>query len=133
VIIYNQEQWPQLERFIQRLKGEPLPKGGMEFTWRKPKRSNAQNNYLWGVVYKTLSEGLSEQYSERVTSDHVHELCRKYFMAQVEVPGIGQSVPMSTTELCRGGNEDSFQDYVLRIQEFAAKKQIYIPDPQEDL
>jgi hypothetical protein len=133
MIIRNAQDWPQLMRFVENLKGQPIPKGGMEFIWRKPKRTNKQNNYLWGVVYKTLSEALSEQHNKLITSDHIHELCRKYFMPQVEVPGIEQSVPMSTTELCRGGNEDSFQDYVLRIQEFAAKKNIYIPDPQENL
>jgi hypothetical protein len=133
MIIYNAEQWPQVERFIGHLKGSPIPKGGMELVWRKPKRSNKQNAYLWSVVYKTLSEALSEQYSSHITSDHVHELCRKYFMPQIEVPGTEQTVPMSTTELTRGGNEDGFQDYILKIQEFAAKKGVYIPDPQEDV
>ena len=53
-------------------------------------------------------------------------------MPRYTVPGIEQEVPMSTTELCRSGNEDSFQDYLIQIQELAAKKGIYIPDPCEE-
>ena len=132
MIIRNAAEWPAVFRFMENLKGEPIPKGGMELTWRKPRRSNRQNAYLWGVVYKTLSEALSDQYNSHITSDMAHELCRKYFMPQIEVPGTGQFIPMSTTDLCRSGNEESFQDYVLRIQEFAAKKGVYIPDPNED-
>jgi hypothetical protein len=116
-------------RFIERLKGEPIPKGGMEFIWRKPKRTNKQNNYLWGVVYKTLSEALSDQYKAHVTSRDIHKLCSEYFMERYMVPGTDKSVPKSTTEL----SKPEFSDYVLRIQEFAAKKNIYIPDPQENL
>ena len=133
MIIRSAQEWPAVFRYLENLKGQPIPKGGMEILWRKPKRTNTQNRYLWGVVYKTLAEGLSDQYKERITPDYVHRLCKKYFMPKIEVPGIRQMVDMSTTELCRGGNEDSFQEYVLRLQEFAAKKGIYIPDPQEDL
>ena len=52
-------------------------------------------------------------------------------MPKIEVPGLNKQVDMSTTELCRSGNEDSFQDYILQIQELASKKGIYIPDPNE--
>jgi hypothetical protein len=104
----------------------------VEIRWGPPRRSNKQNNYLWGVVYKTLAEGMSEQHKALVTLEMVHELCRQYFAPRVDVPGTGQTVPMSTTELCRSGNEDSFQDYVVQIQELGAKKGIYISDPNEE-
>ena len=129
MIIRNADQWPDLYRFLERVT---IPKSGLEITWRPPRRSNKQNAYLWGVVYKTLSEGLSALHKEHITPDHVHRLCRQYFMPKIEVPGINKQVDMSTTELCRSGNEDSFQDYILQIQELASKKGIYIPDPNEE-
>jgi len=129
MIITNESQWPSVIRFMKRME---IPKSGLEITWKAPKRTNAQNRYLWGVVYKTLAEGLSDLHKENITSDHVHGLCKKHFMPKIEIPGINQTVDMSTTELCRNGNEDSFQDYITQIQELASKKRIYIPDPNEE-
>jgi len=131
MILRRAEEWPALFRFLEQYKEQPIPKCGLEVIVRAPRRSNPQNRYLWGVVYKTLSDGLSEQYGAFISPDYVHRLCKKYFMPKIEVPGVGQTVEMSTTELTRGGNEDSFQDYILKIQEFAAKKGLYIPDPME--
>ena len=54
-------------------------------------------------------------------------------MPKVTIPGIEQDVDMSTTELCRSGSEQSFQDYIIQIQELAAKKGIYIADPSEEI
>jgi hypothetical protein len=132
LIVRNAQDWPSVFRFLENLKGQPIPKGGMELLWRKPRRSNRQNRYLFGVVYKTLSEALSKQYQAHITPEMVHGLCREYFMPRVDVPGTGKSIPMSTTQLCRSGETESFQDYVLQIQEFAAKKGIYIQDPNEE-
>ena len=128
MIIRRPEQWQKFIQFIQQVE---IPKAGLEIIWRTPRRSNQQNRYLWGVVYKTLSEGLSDLHKERITPDHCHALCKKYFMPKLEIPGIKKLVDMSTTELCRSGNEESFQDYVLQIQQLAAERGIYIPDPNE--
>ena len=114
---------------LQSIPSEQYP---LEVAWGKPKRTNKQNRYLFGVVYKTLAEGMSEQYNAYITPEMVHELCKQHFMPRIEVPGTGQSIPMSTTDLCRSGNEESFQTYVLQIQELAARKGIFIPDPGEE-
>ena len=128
MIIRHKSEWPNYFRFLESIT---IPASGLEITWKAPKRTNAQNRYLWGVVYKTLSEGLSEVYKAYITPDHCHALCKKYFMPKIEIPGIKKLVDMSTTELCKSGNEDSFQDYVLQIQQLAAERGIYIPDPNE--
>lgn len=88
------------------------------------------------MVYRTLSEGLSEQYEKRISPDYCHRLMKKFFMPQIDTGiidkhGAPVMVEMSTTELCRSG-DGGFMDYVERIQEFAAHKGIYIPDPNED-
>ncbi len=127
-IIKHPGGWESLFSFLRQMSlDKPV-----EVRWGPPRRSNKQNAYLWGVVYKTLSEGLSELHGAHITPDHVHRLCKKYFMPKVTIPGIEQDVDMSTTELCRSGNENSFQDYIIQIQELAAKKGIYIADPSEE-
>ena len=116
-------------RVLESIDREAYP---VEVSWGRPKRTNKQSRYLFGVVYKTLADGMSEQYKAYVTPEMVHELCKQHFMPRIEVPGTGQSIPMSTTDLCRSGNEESFQTYVLQIQELAARKGIFIPDPGEE-
>ena len=127
IILNHPEQVSRVSAFLSGLDFSKT----WEVKWGQPRRTNKQNNYLWGVVYPTLAEGLSEEYKAHITSDHVHEICKKHFMPKIEVPGIKTIISMSTTELCRSGNKDAFQDYVLRIQEMAARKGIYIPDPNE--
>jgi len=127
-IIKHPGAWDGLFAFLRQIDlAKPV-----EVRWGPPKRTNKQNAYLWGVVYERLAAGMSDYYKAHITADHMHELCKKHFMPRYTVPGIEQEVPMSTTELCRSGNEDSFQDYLIQIQELAAKKGIYIPDPSEE-
>ena len=109
-----------------------IPEGGLEIRWGPPKRSNKQNRYLFGVVYKTLALGMTEQNNAIITVDMVHELCKQYFAPRVGVPGTGKDIPMSTTQLCRSGDTETFQDYVTQIQALGAAKGIYIPDPNEE-
>jgi hypothetical protein len=80
---------------------------------------------LWAVVYPTFARGLSEQCDELVRPEWVHELCRAHFLEPIPVPGTDKTVPRSTTTL----SKDEFADYILQIQELAAIKNIFIPDP----
>jgi hypothetical protein len=126
-IIRKPAAWDSLFTF---LRGMDLDKP-VEVRWGPPRRSNQQNKYLWGVVYKTLAEGLSELHKAYITPDQIHRLCRQYFMPKEDIPGLNKTVDMSTTQLCRSGNEDSFQDYVIQIQQLAAERGIYIADANE--
>jgi len=129
ITVNRPDQWGHVCAF---LRAQNIPACGLEVSVRRPRRTNKQNAYLWGIVYKTLAEGMTEQAGALVTVDMVHALCKQYFMPRVGVPGTDQTVPLSTTHLCKSGNEESFQDYVLQIQRLAAAKGIYIPDPGED-
>lgn len=97
------------------------------------KRSNAQNRYLWSVVYKTIAE--PESYTtkgERVTDDHVHELCKKAFLNKsdgISMFGLFVEWTGSTTKL----TTIEFQDYVLKITAHFAEHGIIIPEPNEDI
>ena len=114
--------------FLLRIPKDAYP---VEVRWGKPRRTNKQNAYLWGVVYKTLAEGMSEISGELVRPEWMHQLCKEHFMPRIHVPGTEKTIPMSTTELCKSGNEQAFSDYVTQIQELAAHKGIYIPSPNE--
>ncbi len=92
--------------------------------WKRT-RSNEQNAYLWGVVYKTICDHLSGW-----DADDVHE----YFLGEhygwETLEGLGRkrlkpirrSSRLSTTE---------FSDHVAFIQRAMAEKGVYIPDPNE--
>ena len=104
----------------------------------KPQRSDAQNNYLWGVCYKALGDAIGYEPEEVAEF-----LCGTYFgWKDKKVPkkpsnpeGL-ESVPIRTTTRDADGKRDvlskqAFSDYVAFIQRFAASKGVYIPDPEE--
>ena len=120
--------WPRLCKTLEQLE---VPPGGLTVKVEPPRRTNAQNAYLWGVVYPTLAKHLAETRNcQPPTTKQLHYVCKEYFMPRVKVPGSEQTIPMSTTELRKSG-EGGFQDYLERIYEFAAKLGCYIPGPNE--
>lgn len=123
-------QMQAITNFLLRIPAEQYP---IEVRWGRPRRTNRQNRYLWGVVYKTFAEGMSEQSGELVKPEWIHDLCRQHFLPRFKVPGTDKTVPMSTTDLCRSGNEQAFQDYVEQIMALAAHKGIFIPDPDPEV
>jgi hypothetical protein len=94
--------------------------------WKRT-RSNEQNAYLWGVVYRTILQHLPGW-----DADDLHE----YFLGECfgweTLEGLGRkrlkpvrrSSRLSTTE---------FSDYVGFIQRAMAEKGIYVPDPGEEV
>ena len=130
MIIRSADQWQDCFRFLERVT---IPKSGLEVTWRPPRRSNAQNRYLNGVVYRDFARGLMDLGKGPVDRNGIHYICKEQFMPRVPVGTMGKTMPMSTTQLCRSGNEQAFSDYVEKIKELAASAySIYIPDPNEE-
>lgn len=87
------------------------------------KRSERQNKYLWGVVYKLLSDYFG------YTTDEMHELMKQKFAPKKEVK-MGNEImliPCSTTELLT----TNFNDYLDQIKQFGAENNIIIPDPEK--
>ena len=127
--IKRAEQWPALFRFLKEIK---IPAAGLEVRWGPPRITNKQRNYLNGVVYKVFARGLMDLGKGPVDRDGIHYICKEQFMPRVPVGTTGNTRPLSTNELCRSGNEQSFQDYVEQIKELAVTAYgIYIPDPNE--
>jgi hypothetical protein len=110
--------------FISALSKEKAWK--VEVTEHRARRSDEQNRYLWGVVYKTICQHLPGWDAEDV---HDYFLGEHFGWETLEglgrkrVKPIKRSSKLTTTE---------FADYVGFIQRTMAAKGVYIPDPGEE-
>lgn len=89
----------------------------------RPNRSNKQNSYLWGVVYKLISDEIGH------TPEECHEIFKAKFLPRymVEVADIKETITMSTTCL----DIVEFKEYIDKVVRFASEKlSIVIPDPK---
>ena len=102
------------------------------------KRTQRQNKYLWGVVYKHLVDNdpgyFVNEETERLLKGRgiamdevVHEFCKAQFLPPVALGiGGGMQVTKSTAKL----NRQEFNEYVESIRRWAAESlQVFIPDP----
>jgi len=99
-------------------------------------RSNLQNNYLWGVVYKTISDetgndskDLHEFFKDRAFGEDVGML--------VKQPGDDGGSTMLKYRVCKRSTTDlttvEFIEYYRGIIAFAAEDLgIYVPEPNEE-
>lgn len=101
------------------------------------KRTQRQNKYLWGVVYKTIVDndpgffcndavdGLRKT-ARLSAAEVVHEFCKARFLPSADLPGLQITVAPSTAKLPR----KEFQEYVEAIRRWAADElQVFVPDP----
>ena len=91
----------------------------------KPRRSDAQNAYLWGVVYPTIAEKL-----EGWKKDDIHEYCLGEHFGWEVLEGLGRR-RMRPLRRSSKLSKTEFMDYVADIQQRMAGHGIYIPDPNE--
>lgn len=91
---------------------------------KKPKRSEHQNRYLWGVVYKTVCDSLGGW-----DADDVHEYCLGECFGWETLEGFGKK-RLRPIRRSSKLNKQEFADYVAWIQRHMAEKGIYIPDPE---
>lgn len=97
----------------------------------KPKRSNEQNAYLWGVVYPTVLKVGGEQL-RGWTADELHEYCLGEWSGWETLTGFGRKKvrPMRRSSAL---NKQEFSDYIEFIKRRMAEHGIYVPDAGEDL
>lgn len=123
----------RLRLFFER--GE-WPKSGYEIKVTLARRTNPQNSFYWGVVVPTVADHLTEKHEFPFTSDMTHDLLKSQFLPQSfhrTCPVTGRVFYGSTTELARSGDGDeSWGVYIMKIQEWAAKSGLQIPDPGEE-
>lgn len=92
----------------------------------RPRRSDHQNRYLWGVCYRTiLDSGLREQGWD---ADDVHEYFLGEHFGWETLEGFGRK-RLKPVRRSSKLSKMEFMDYVAFIQRKAAEMGIYIPDP----
>jgi|GEM_PF-770838 len=86
---------------------------------KKQTRSQAQNSYMWGVVYKIMSDETG------YLPDEVHQLMAKQFLSYESQ---GEMFVRSTTRL----NTKEMEDYLENVRRFATVElHCFIPLPNE--
>jgi len=92
------------------------------------KRSNQQNRFLWGIVYKTISDFTG--YDE----DEVHALCKEKFNPKF-LNIVNVNTGEETEERIAGStaklSTKDFIEYVEKIQRYFAGLGCVIPDPNQ--
>jgi hypothetical protein len=94
----------------------------------KPRRSDQQNRYLWGVVYETILK------TGQLDGWHAEDL-HEYFLGECfgweTLEGMGRK-RMRPLKRSSKLSTNEFSDYVAFIQQRAAEMGVYIPDPGEE-
>lgn len=90
----------------------------------KSVRSLSQNDYLWGVVYKTIADYNGD------TENDLHEYLKRHCLPPrfIKVMGKEMKVPASTTDL----SKVEFADYIEKIRAEVAPMGVIIPEAQKE-
>ena len=98
----------------------------VEVSEYRPRRSIDQNNYLWGICYRTiLDSGLRDA---GWTADDVHEYLLGEHFGWETIEGMGRKRlrPMRRSSTL---NKQEFTDFIAFIHRTMAEKGIYIEEP----
>lgn len=122
------ERVQRIAAYLSRLDGSK-PWELVVRRWTK-KRTDRQNNAMWGVAYKTLSDFTG------FTEPELHDLmCKAYFGAvEYELMGVAGTKPRRTTTTNEQGERDvlsreQMAAFFAFIQQKAAEIGCYIEDP----
>lgn len=116
-----------VERVGRVLMTLPMARYRVEITEAKPKRSDPQNRYLWGVVYPAiLQAGRLEGWS----ANDLHEYLLGEHFGWELVEGFGRKRQRPIRRSSKL-NKQEFTDYVAFIQQRMSEHGIYVPDPNE--
>jgi hypothetical protein len=97
----------------------------IEVSEYKPRRSDEQNRYLWGVCYPAILKHL-----QGWDAEDVHDYCLGEWSGWETVEGFGRKRLKPVRRSSRLSTLE-FSDYVGFVQRTMAAKGIYIPDPGE--
>jgi hypothetical protein len=93
----------------------------------KPKRSDQQNAFLWGVVYPSILEGGGETLRGWTTTDlHEYFLIEAFGSEVIEGFGRKRHKPIRRSSKL---TKQEFTDYLAMIEAKCAELGIHIPEP----
>ena len=74
---------PKTKRMVlEHIKSAPPGLYWFQFTKCRNTRSNAQNSYLFGCVYKAIQAGLEEAWGERKSVEWIHGYIKTKFLTE---------------------------------------------------
>jgi len=127
------------DRFCEALRALLARHGAVEAEAKpwKASRSNAQNNYLFGVAYPLIAEAMGYD----VTAVHEYMLGRHFGWVDKKCPKTPrnpegfESVPFRTTTKDQYGKRSvlkkmEFAEFIATVQRIAAQAGVYVPDPE---
>lgn len=116
-----------IERLGRVLMALPLARYRVTIEEAKPKRSDPQNRYLWGVVYPAiLAAGKLDGWSNEDL--HTYLLGEHFGWELVQGFGAKRQRPIRRSSKL---SKLEFMDYIAFIQQRMAEHGIYVPDPNE--
>jgi len=92
----------------------------------KPKRSEQQNRYLWGVVYPAILKHL-----DGWDADDLHEYCLGEWSGWEVIEGLGRK-RMKPIRRSSKLKTVEFMEFVAHIQRTMGERGIWIPDPNQE-
>lgn len=111
------------ERIAKHVRRLPADKvWHVDFKEKKPKRSEQQNRYLWGVCYAELLKHLP---GWDVDDVHTYMLGEHFGWEIIEGMGKKRMRPLKRSS---GLNKQEFSDFVAFVQRKAAEHGVVIPD-----
>jgi hypothetical protein len=116
-----------IQRVARVLENLPVKRWKIAITEAKPRRSDPQNRYLWGVVYPTI---LQAGRLDGWTADDLHDYLLGEHFGWELVEGFGKKRQRPVRRSSKL-NKQEFMDYVAFIQQRMAEHGIYVPDPNE--
>jgi hypothetical protein len=128
-LIANGELKPDdLAGFRRAMREFPDGRYTIKVEIQRRKRTNAMNNFWWGVVVKLFGEHCGHW------PDEMHEILKlKLLPKEVEVtnPGTGEVTTMTIGRSTANLSTVEFKDLIMRAQQLGAEMGIDIPDPGE--
>jgi hypothetical protein len=112
------------DRWLDFVRGQPLPLEVSSEPW-KPRRSDPQNRYLWGVVYPAFTARL-----EGWSAEDVHEYLLGEHFGWETIEGMGRK-RMKPLRRSARLNKADFAAYVDSCIRIAATHGIFVPGPED--
>lgn len=109
----------EFKQYVAKLKGEVQ----LTITRRKKVRTNAENNYYWGVIVAMVAEEMG------LIPDEAHDYLKSLFLKMgVEIKGKRYEVTRSTAIL----STEEFEAYAEKCRQWASSDlSVYVPLPNE--
>lgn len=127
-VIRTKEDRARCLKAVQAIRQQPLIE--VIIKQYKSNRSEAQNNYLWGLVYPMIKIHVYENRNIEYSKDEIHAWAKNEFASSEPKFVFGKFVVCDST---KNMNTKEFMDYVTKIQAYFAEQGLYIPDPNEEL